>query len=218
MCTAVARGAAARCVPSLRLALLPRARSLPEGAVVRDGPHLYRFTGQQLRALANTMRRVGLMLWQQVRPGLRLACLTPVSRGLAMSRRPVTGLSGSAPLLPWLPAGAAVPTAHFQARHAAPGRAGQPAGGEGAGRGLRACSAGAARPAARGRRHGTDVLGCALARKLPGLAPTHALPLASPRSKTWTTGVASCGSCTAAQSSCTPSWRGTDATWSACGR
>lgn len=33
--------------------------------MVEDGPCSYRFTGHQLRALANLMRRVGLMLWQQ---------------------------------------------------------------------------------------------------------------------------------------------------------
>ncbi|EFN55618.1 hypothetical protein CHLNCDRAFT_52245 [Chlorella variabilis] len=39
--------------------------TLVDGAAVQDGPHLYRFTGQQLRSLASLMRRVGLMLWQQ---------------------------------------------------------------------------------------------------------------------------------------------------------
>lgn len=46
--------------------------------------------------------------------------------------------------------------------------------------------------------------------------PTHVLT-APCRSKTWSTGAASCAACTAARSSCAKLWRGTSATSRACG-
>ena len=46
--------------------------------------------------------------------------------------------------------------------------------------------------------------------------PTHVLTTPC-RSKTWSTGAASCAACTAARSSCAKLWRGTSATSRACG-
>ena len=56
----------------------------PTGATVHHGPDAYCFTGKQLRALAHLMKRVGLIIWQQVgAPGRRL----PAGAGHAGQRR-----------------------------------------------------------------------------------------------------------------------------------
>jgi hypothetical protein len=150
------------------------------GAAVEHGPFLYRFTGQQLRALASLMRRTGLMLWQQ-------ALLFPshiTKLGTLRLDDPSNpavgqvGWAGSGRASRWVIEGGVCAFC----RNALAGRSTTPC--------LCLASAAAA-PWDPPTQFHTAMH-----------THSHVCPPPPPRSKTWATGAASCAACTAARSSC----------------